>query len=121
MAGLFCAGSRAAPRADDLRQCDYGADWRCCGQLPHNRAGTSGATTAPNTFAAIARENDSWMLLSPHSIEWVESGCRASPIRKLTPNLYDVHYYCEGEGEKWKVRTQFLYSNGDTLRMDEMR
>lgn len=67
------------------------------------------------------RENDSWMLLSPRSIEWVESGCRASSIRKLTPNLYDVQYYCEGEGEKWKVRVQFLYSNGNTLRMDEMR
>src|SRR5215510_11094034 len=61
------------------------------------------------------RENDSWMLLSPRSIEWVESGCRASSIRKLTPNLYDVQYYCEGEGEKWKVRVQFLYSNTVTL------
>src|SRR5262245_22223375 len=67
------------------------------------------------------RENDSWMLLSPRSIEWVESGCRASSIRKLTPNLDDVQYYCEGEGEKWKVRVQFLYSNGNTLRMHEMR
>jgi hypothetical protein len=38
------------------------------------------------------RENDSWMLLSPRSIEWIESGCRASSIRKLTPNLYDVQY-----------------------------
>jgi hypothetical protein len=67
------------------------------------------------------RENDSWMLLSPRSIEWVESGCRASSIRKLTPKLYDVQYNCEGEGEKWKLRVQFLYSGGDTLRMDEMR
>src|SRR5262245_32434617 len=31
-------------------------------------------------------------------------------MRKLTPNLYDVQYYCEGEGEKWKVRVQCLYS-----------
>ena len=61
------------------------------------------------------------MLLSPRSIEWVESGCRASSIRKLTPKLYDVQYNCEGEGEKWKLRVQFLYSGGDTLRMDEMR
>jgi hypothetical protein len=68
-----------------------------------------------------ARENDSWMLLSPRSIEWVESGCRASSIRKLTPKLYYVQYNCEGEGEKWKVRVQFLYSRSDTLRMDEIR
>jgi hypothetical protein len=53
--------------------------------------------------------------------QWVESGCRASSIRKLTPNLYDVQYNCEGEGEKWKLRVQFLYSGGDTLRMDEIR
>ena len=65
------------------------------------------------------RENDSWMLLSPRSIEWVEF--RASLIRKLTPKLYDVQYNCEGEGEKWKLRVQFLYSGGDTLGMDEMR
>jgi hypothetical protein len=67
------------------------------------------------------RENDSWMLLSPRSIEWIESGCRASSIRELTPKLYDVQYNCEGEGEKWKLRVQFLYSGADTLRMDEMR
>jgi hypothetical protein len=32
-----------------------------------------------------------------------------------------VQYNCEGEGEKWKLRVQFLYSGGDALRMDEMR
>jgi hypothetical protein len=67
------------------------------------------------------RENDSWMKLSPRSIEWFESGCRASYIRKLRPKLYDVQYDCEGEGEKWKLRIQFLYSGDDTLRMDGMR
>ena len=60
-------------------------------------------------------------LLSPRSIEWVESGCRASSIRKVTSKLYDVQYNCEGEGEKWKLRVQFLYSGGESLRMDEMR
>ena len=25
-----------------------------------------------------------------------------SSIRKLTQNLYDVQYNCEGKGEKWK-------------------
>ena len=59
------------------------------------------------------------MLLSPHSIEWVESGCRASSIRKLTPELYDVQYNCEGEGEKWKLRVQFLYRGGWTRCAEE--
>jgi hypothetical protein len=47
--------------------------------------------------------------------EWVESGCRASSIRKLTPELYDVQYNCEGEGEKWGLCVQLDVGHGGNV------
>jgi len=43
------------------------------------------------------RENDSWMLLSPRSIEWIESGCR----RHERP-----HVSASAKPRRWVLRDQ---------------
>jgi hypothetical protein len=53
--------------------------------LPKNMLGVWCHDGTKYVRGDCTRENDSWMLLSPRSIEWIESGCRASSIREEPP------------------------------------